>query len=91
MSYLNLLTNPYVLNVGVVGFSIAMGYLARNYRSIFFGSLFILVIYCLAFAFDDDHESFIFKFFLAVYSIVMAFASAGYLARRFKEWILIIN
>ena len=86
MSYWDFLTHKYVLNIGVAGLGIIIGYGISNYYITLAGATFALVIYCLAFVFDSK-ELFM-QFFLAMYTVFLAFATVANLARHFKDWIL---
>jgi len=89
MEYLDLLTNHYVLNVGIVGIAIYVGFIVKNFINIFFVATFALAVYCLVFIFES--ESFLFHFFFAAYTVFMGFATLGYVAKRFKDWILVVS
>ena len=86
MSYWDFLTYKYVLNIGVAGLGIIIGYGIKNYYITLAGASFALVIYCLAFMFDS--KEFFTAFFLAIYTIFLGFATLANLARHFKDWVL---
>lgn len=86
MSYWDFLTYKYILNIGVAGLGILIGYWIKNYYVTLAGSTFALVIYCLAFMFDSK-EIFT-AFFLAMYTVFLGFAIIANLARHFKDWVL---
>jgi ABC-type multidrug transport system permease subunit len=86
MSYWDFLTYEYVLNIGVVGLGIIIGYGIKNYYIILAGATFTLLIYCLVFIFDSK-ELFT-AFFLAIYTVFLGFATLANLSRHFKDWVL---
>ena len=86
MSYWDLLTYKYVLNIGVAGLGIMIGYGIKNYYITLAGATFALVIYCFAFMFDS--KEFFTAFFLAMYTVFLGFATLANLARHFKDWVL---
>lgn len=86
MSYWDFLKNKYVLNIGVAGLGIMIGYGIKNYYITLAGATFALFIYCLAFMFDS--KEFFTAFFLAMYSVFLGFATLANLVRSFKDWIL---
>ena len=53
MSYWEFLTHKYVLNIGVAGLGIIIGYGIYNYYVTLAGATFALLIYCLVFIFDS--------------------------------------
>ncbi|MBU3580394.1 hypothetical protein ICN19_00005 [Polynucleobacter sp. AP-Capit-er-40B-B4] len=86
-SYWDFLTYKYVMNIGVAGLGIMIGYGIKNYYITLASATFALVIYCLVFIFDSK-EIFA-AFFLAMYTVFLAFATAANLARHFKDWVLL--
>ena len=86
MSYWDFLTYEYVLNIGVAGLGIMIGYGIKNYNIILAGATFTLLIYCLVFIFDSK-ELFA-AFFLAIYTVFLGFATLANLSRHFKDWVL---
>lgn len=86
MSYWHFLTYEYVLNIGVAGLGVMIGYGIKNYYIILAGSTFALLIYCLVFLFDSPE--FFAAFFLAIYTVFLGFATIANLARNFKDWLL---
>ena len=86
MSYWDFLTYKYVLNIGVAGLAIMIGYGIKNYYITLAGATFALLIYCLAFMFDS--KEFFTAFFLAMYTVFLCFATLANLARHFKDWML---
>ena len=86
MSYWDFLTYKYVLNIGVAGLGIIIGYGIKNYYITLAGATFALLIYCLVFIFDS--KEFFAAFFLAMYTVFLGFATLANLARHFKDWIL---
>lgn len=86
MSYWDFLTDKYVLNIGVAGLGVMIGYGIKNYYITLAGATFALLIYCLVFMFDS--KEFFTAFFLAMYTVFLAFATVANLARHFKDWIL---
>lgn len=89
MSYWDFLTYKYVLNIGVAGLAILIGYGIKNYYVVLAGATFALSIYCLVFIFDS--KEFFTAFFLAIYTVFLFFATLANLARHFKCWILIAD
>ena len=86
MTYWDFLTYEYVLNIGVAGLGIIVGYAIKNYYITLAGATFALLIYCLVFIFDSK-ELFA-MFFLAMYTVFIGFATMANLARHFKDWLL---
>ena len=86
MSFWDLLTYKYVLNIGVAGLGVIIGYGIKNFYVTLAGSTFALLIYCLAFMFES--KEFFASFFLAVYTVFLGFAAVANLARCFKDWLL---
>lgn len=86
MSYWDFLTYKYVLNIGVAGLGIIIGYGIKNYFITLAGSTFALAIYCFVFLFDS--KEFFAAFFLAMYTVFLGFATIANLARHFKDWVL---
>jgi hypothetical protein len=86
MSYWDFLTYKYVLNIGVAGLGIMIGYGIKNYYITLAGTTFALVIYCLAFMFDS--KEFFAAFFLAIYTVFLGFATIANLVRHFRDWLL---
>ena len=86
MTYWDFLTYEYVLNIGVAGLGIVIGYGIKNYYIVLAGATFALLIYCLVFIFDSK-ELFA-AFFLAIYTVFLGFATLANLARHFKDWVL---
>ena len=86
MTYWDFLSYKYVLNIGVAGLGIMIGYGIKNYYITLAGTTFALAIYCLAFMFDS--KGFFTFFFLAMYTVFLGFATLANLARHFKDWLL---
>lgn len=86
MSYWDFLTYKYVLNIGVGALGITIGYCIKNYFITLAGASFALVVYCMVFIFDSK-ELFA-AFFLAMYTVFLAFATVANLVRHFKDWVL---
>ena len=86
MSYWDFLTYKYVLNIGVAGLGIMIGYGIKNYCITLAGASFALLIYCLVFMFDS--REFFTAFFLAMYTVFLGFATLANLVRHFKDWVL---
>ena len=86
MSYWTFLTYKYVLNIGVAGLGIIIGYVIKNYYVVVIGTTFTLATYCLAFLFET--QGFIAPFLFAMYTVFLGFATLANLARHFKDWVL---
>jgi len=86
MSYWNFLTYKYVLNIGVAGLGIIIGYVIKNYYVVWGGATFALAIYTLAFIFET--HGYITPFLLATYTVFLGFATMANLVRHFKDWVL---
>ena len=88
--YWYFLTHHMVLNITLAISAIAIGFLVKNYAYVLVGSSLVLVIYCLTFIFQDS--SFDMKqFFLAIYTVFLAFSVLANLCRHFKDWLLTIE
>jgi hypothetical protein len=85
--YFRLLTNARVLNIALVLIAIAAGFFVKNYTYVLAGSTMALVIYCFTVIFqtsDFDMK----QYFLAIYTIFLAFSVLANFCRHFKEWML---
>jgi len=85
--YLYFLTNHYVLNVALAIIGIGSGLLVRNYFLTLIASTVILLIYCsteifMTRSWNADY------FFLAIYTVFIAFSSTSNLLRHYKDWLL---
>jgi hypothetical protein len=79
MSYLDLLTHKYVLNLIVIGSALVVGYFVRNYLITLAGASFMLLVYCLAFIFESKEV--ITGFFFAVYTVFLGVAALANLVK----------
>jgi hypothetical protein len=86
MSYWDFLTYKYVLNIGVAGLGIIIGYGIKKYYITLAGATFALLIYCLVFMFES--KDVLTVFFLALYTVFLFFATLANLTRHFKDWVL---
>jgi ABC-type multidrug transport system permease subunit len=86
MSFWDFLTYKYVMNIGVAALGIMIGYGIKNYYITLAGASFALVVYCMVFIFDS--KEFFAAFFLAMYTVFLAFATIANLVRHFKDWVL---
>jgi hypothetical protein len=85
--YFRLLTNVWVLNVSLALIAVAVGFYIKNYTYVLLCSSMILGIYCLTVIFqssDFDMK----QYFLAIYTIFLAFSVLANLCRYFKDWVL---
>ena len=85
--YWHFLTHHMVLNVGLAAIAITIGLLVKNYLYVIIGASFVLLIYCLTYMFSPG-SLMISQFFLAVYTIFLAFSVIANLCRHYKDWIL---
>ena len=86
--YFRLLTNPWVLNVSLALVAVAVGFYIKNYTYVLACSTMALVIYCFTIMFqtsDFDMR----QYFLAIYTIFLAFSVLANLCRHFKDWMLV--
>ncbi|QWD69614.1 hypothetical protein [Polynucleobacter sp. UB-Siik-W21] len=79
MSYLDLLSHKYVLNLVVIGTALVAGYYVKNYLITLAGASFVLLIYCLAFIFESKEV--ISAFFFAVYTVFLGVAALANIFR----------
>ena len=73
-----------VLNVGIAAAGLAAGYFVKNYLYVLTGASFILVIYCLTYSFQQDF-TLMGQFFLAIYSVILAFSAVANIARHYQD------
>ena len=88
LSYWGLLTHNLVLNVGIAAVALVAGYWIKNYYLLIFGLTFSLAIYTLVLISTPESDVLI-QFFLAIYTVVLAFSVVSNLARHYKDWILL--
>jgi hypothetical protein len=86
--YWHFLTHHMVLNIGLVVIAISVGALVKNYLYVLLGASFVLLIYCLTNIFSPG-SLLINQFFLAIYTIFLAFSVIANLCRHYKDWILL--
>ena len=87
LNYWNLLTHHLVLNVGLASVALFAGFWVKNYLLIFLGSSFTLGTFSLALLFSPGSD-FLMQFFLAVYTVFLAFSLSSNLCRHFRDWLL---
>jgi hypothetical protein len=85
--YWHFLTHHMVLNVGLATIAITAGLLDKNYLYVIIGASFVLLIYCLTYMFSPGSQM-ISQFFLAIYTIFLAFSVIANLCRHYKDWVL---
>ena len=85
--YWHFLTHHMVLNVGLAAIAITAGLLVKNYLYVIIGASFVLLIYCLTYMFSPGSQM-ISQFFLAIYTIFLAFSVMANLCRHYKDWVL---
>jgi hypothetical protein len=86
--YFRLLTNTWVLNIALVLIAFTVGFFVKNYTYVLAGSTMALAIYCFTVIFqtgDFDMK----QYFLAIYTIFLAFSVLANFCRHFKDWMLI--
>jgi len=88
--YWYFLTNHMVLNFALAISAITIGFLVKNYAYTLVGSSLVLVIYCLTFIFQNSSFD-IKQYFLAIYTVFLAFSVLANLCRHFKDWLLTIE
>jgi len=86
--YWHFLTHHMVLNIGSALIAIAVGLLVKNYLYIIIGASFALSVYCLTHMFGAG-SLMINQFFLALYTIFLAFSAISNLCRHYKDWVLV--
>ena len=87
LNYWGLLSHKLVLNIGVAAVAISTGYFVKNYLLLMLGASFTLVIYCLV-LFSTPGSDLLIQFFLAIYTVFLAFSVAANLFRQYKDWLL---
>lgn len=87
LNYWNLLKHHLVLNVGLVTVAVFTGFWVKNYLLILLGSSFVLIVFSLALFFSPGAD-FLMQFFLAIYTVFLAFSVVANLCRYFRDWLL---
>jgi peptidoglycan/LPS O-acetylase OafA/YrhL len=87
LNYWKFVTHNMVLNVGLAAIAITAGLLVKNYLYVIIGASFVLLIYCLTYMFSPGSQM-ISQFFLAIYTIFLAFSVIANLCRHYKDWVL---
>lgn len=87
-AYWQFLTHHMVLNVGMATIAITTGLLVKNYLYIIIGASFALLVYCLTHMFGAG-SLMINQFFLALYTMFLAFSVFSNLCRHYKDWVLV--
>jgi uncharacterized membrane protein len=85
--YWEFLTHPLVLNIVIATVATIIGIKVKNYALILIGATLVLAIYICTFAFDPQN-SVMNQFFLAIYTIFLAFSLLANTGNLFKEWLL---
>lgn len=83
MSYLDLLSHKYVLNIAVIGTALFVGYFVRNYLIMLACASFALLVYSLAFIFESKEA--VTSLFFAIYTVFVGFSALANLARIASE------
>lgn len=86
--YWNFLTHHMVLNIGSALIAITVGLLVKNYLYVIIGSSFVLLVFCLTHMFGSG-SLMITQFFLALYTIFVAFSVLSNVCRHYKDWALV--
>jgi hypothetical protein len=87
LGYWNLLSHHLVLNPTLAIIGIAIGFMVKKYSYVLVGASLVLLIYCLAFIFENNTVD-MKSFFLALYSLFLAFSATANLVRYFLAWFL---
>lgn len=87
LNYWNLLKHHLVLNVGLASVALFAGFWVKNYLLIFLGSSFTLIVFSLTLIFSPGSD-FLMQFFLAIYTVFLAFSVIANLCRHFRDWLL---
>jgi hypothetical protein len=87
LNYWGLLSHKLVLNIGVATVAIIAGYFIKNYLLLLLGASFALAIYSLVLMSTPESDLLI-QFFLAIYTVFLAFSVAANLFRQYKDWLL---
>lgn len=86
--YWQFLTHPMVLNITLAIIGISVGAIFKDYTHILLVATLVLGIYVSIFAFDSKNSE-MNHFFLAIYTIFIAFSLFGNTCKLFKDWLLI--
>jgi hypothetical protein len=89
MSYLDLLSHKYVLNLVVIGTALVVGYFVRNYLITLACASFTLLVYSLAFIFESKEV--ITGFFFAVYTVFLGVSALANIFRSITNGLVANN
>lgn len=90
LDYWTFIAHHLVLNVGMAAVGLGVGYFVKNYIYVLTGASFILVIYCSTYSFQQDF-TLMGQFFLAIYSVILAFSAMANIARHYQDWVLTVQ
>ena len=87
LNYWRFISHNLVLNVDLAFISIAVGFFVKNYLLVMLGAGFSLAMYCLVLLFSPD-AGILIQFFLAIFTVFLAFSVISNLCRHYKDWVL---
>jgi hypothetical protein len=87
LGYWRFLTHDLVLNMGVVVFALAAGFLVKNYLLLILGVTFALLVFSATLMFSPGIDLMI-QFFFAIFTVFLAFSVIANLCRHFRDWLL---